>query len=69
MGTIIGREMEMHTLAECMQSPRSELIAVYGRRRIGTRYGTQLTLITTFGVLKNKHYSVVDSEVTLDDLF
>ena len=38
MGTIIGREMEMHTLAECMQSPRSELIAVYGRRRIGKTF-------------------------------
>ena len=39
------------------------------REQTGTHYGTQLTLITTFGVLKNKHYSVVDSEVTLDDLF
>ena len=38
MGTIIGREMEMHTLAECMQSTRSELIAVYGRRRIGKTF-------------------------------
>lgn len=33
MGTIIGREREMHMLAECMQSPRSELIAVFGRWR------------------------------------
>lgn len=33
MGTIIGREREMHMLAEGMQSPRSELIAVFGRRR------------------------------------
>lgn len=39
------------------------------REQTGTRYGTQLTMITTFGVLPNKHYSVVDSEVTLDDLF
>lgn len=38
MGTIIGREMEMRTLAECMQSPRSELVAVYGRRRIGKTF-------------------------------
>ncbi|MGN0310822.1 MAG: hypothetical protein ACI4C3_09625 [Bacteroides sp.] len=33
------------------------------REQTGTRYGTQLTMITTFGVLPNKHYSVVDSEV------
>lgn len=38
MGTIIGREMELCTLAECMQSPRSELVAVYGRRRIGKTF-------------------------------
>lgn len=39
------------------------------REQTGTRYGTQLTMITTFGLLPNKHYSVVDSELTLDDLF
>ena len=39
------------------------------REQTATRYGTQLTMITTFGVLHNKHYSVVDTEVTLDDLF
>lgn len=38
MGTIIGREMEMRTLAECMQSQRSEMVAVYGRRRIGKTF-------------------------------
>lgn len=59
MGTIIGREMEMHL---------RNRMAIF-REQTGTHYGTQLTLITTFGVLKNKHFSVVDSEVTLDDLF
>lgn len=39
------------------------------REQTGTRYGTQFTMITTFGALPNKHYSVVDSEVILDDLF
>lgn len=39
------------------------------REQTATRYGTLLTMITTFDVLPNKHYSVVDSEVTLDDLF
>ena len=57
MGTIIGREMEMRNH-----------MAIF-REQTATRYGTQLTMITTFGVLHNKHYSVVDTEVTLDDLF
>ena len=34
-----------------------------------TRYATILTMITTFGLLKNKHSGLVASEVTLDDLF
>lgn len=34
-----------------------------------TRCTVQTTLTTTFGVLRNKHYGVVDSEVVLDDLF
>lgn len=32
------------------------------REQTDTRYGTQLTMVTTFGLLPNKHYSVVDSE-------
>lgn len=34
-----------------------------------TRCAVQTTMITTFGVLKNKHYGVVDFEVILYDLF
>ena len=34
-----------------------------------TRHATVLTMITTFGVLKNMHSSVVNSQVTLDNLF
>lgn len=34
-----------------------------------TRCTVQTTKITTFGVLKNKYYGVVDSEVVIDDLF
>lgn len=34
-----------------------------------TRYATILTMITTFGLLKNKHSALVASEVTLDNLF
>lgn len=34
-----------------------------------TRYATQLTMITTYGVLPGKHASIVSSQVVLDDLF
>ena len=34
-----------------------------------TRCAAILTMITTFGLLKNKHSGLVASEVTLDDLY
>lgn len=34
-----------------------------------TRYGLQLTFVTTFGVLPGKHSGVVNTQVLLDDLF
>ena len=35
-----------------------------------TRCGIHITLVTTFGVVRNSHYhSIVNSEVCLDDLF
>lgn len=35
---LIGREHEIATLTEALQSPRAELIALYGRRRVGKTY-------------------------------
>lgn len=35
---IIGREQEMSELQRCMESDRSELVIVYGRRRVGKTY-------------------------------
>lgn len=35
---IIGRERECRKLTECMQSKRSELVIVYGRRRVGKTF-------------------------------
>ena len=35
---IIGREHEQDILQHCIESPRAEFIAVYGRRRIGKTY-------------------------------
>ena len=34
-----------------------------------TRCSTRLTMVTTYGVLKNKHSGLVDDEIVLDDLF
>ncbi len=34
-----------------------------------TRNSTRITMVTTYGVLKNKHAGIVDDEVLLDDLF
>ena len=38
MENIIGREAEIKVLNEALQSPSAELIAVYGRRRVGKTY-------------------------------
>ena len=38
MEKIIGRETEIKILQEALNSPFAELIAVYGRRRVGKTY-------------------------------
>lgn len=38
MENLIGRKAEIATLAEAFESPQAELIAVYGRRRVGKTY-------------------------------
>ena len=35
---IIGRQKEQQLLADCLQSPRPEFLAVFGRRRVGKTY-------------------------------
>ena len=35
---IIGRDREMAELQRCLDSDRSELVIVYGRRRVGKTY-------------------------------
>ena len=35
---IIGREKEQKLLKECCRSGKPELVAVYGRRRVGKTY-------------------------------
>ena len=35
---IIGRKLEQNLLAEYCETAKSELIAIYGRRRVGKTY-------------------------------
>lgn len=39
------------------------------RRVTGTRSSLQITMITTYGVKKNKYSNLIQSQITLDDLF
>lgn len=39
------------------------------KRKTGTRDNCHLTFVTTYGLRRNPHSSMVQSEVTLDDLF
>ena len=47
-------------LRECMSIFQAETM---------TRCSTRITLVTTYGVLQNKHSGIVNDEVVLDDLF
>ena len=38
METIIGREAEIKRLTIAVNSPRSEFVALYGRRRVGKTF-------------------------------
>ena len=38
MEKLIGRESECQQLSECLNSPRSEFVIIYGRRRIGKTF-------------------------------
>ena len=39
------------------------------KRETGTRDNCHLTFVTTYGLRRNSHCGIVQSEVTLDDLF
>ena len=38
MENLIGRAPEIRILKEALASPHSELVAIYGRRRVGKTY-------------------------------
>ena len=53
--------------AECERSIRNKISAC--RRFFGGRKSVHATLATTFGVREGRHSGIVQSEVSLEDLF
>lgn len=71
MEQIIGRKKEINTLESIAGSPHASFLALYGRRRVGKtlRHTPWLTMITTEGIAKGKYAEMIQSQVTLEDLF
>lgn len=68
---MIGRSEEIAQLNRLYDSRESELsrkLTVF-QAVTKTRQALHPTLITSFGLMRNKHSGRVQSEVTLDDLF
>lgn len=59
---IIGREYEQEILHHCVESPRAEFIAVYGRRRIGKTYLVKQYFKDTFDFYTSGIYKVSRAE-------
>ena len=58
-------EYEIKEPEERRMRARKELF----KETVGTRKAVHLTYVTTYGLKRNKHSGIVQSEVTLDDLF
>jgi AAA+ ATPase superfamily predicted ATPase len=70
---IIGRETERDILRRCLESKRSEFVAVYGRRRVGKTYLIRETLGSEFafsasGVLSEEGGMAVQLESFNDEI-
>ncbi len=59
---------EMYAINKEYEQKLRERISIF-KDETKTRCSTRITMITTYGVLKNKHIGIVDDEVLLDDLF
>lgn len=60
--TIVGRHYEQDILRACVDNPRSEFIAVYGRRRIGKTYLVKQFFDETFDFYTTGVYKVSRTE-------
>lgn len=59
---IVGREHEQDILQHCLETPRAEFIAVYGRRRIGKTYLVKQYFKDTFDFYTSGVYEVSRNE-------
>ena len=59
---IIGRKYEQEVLQRCVESPRAEFIAVYGRRRIGKTFLVKQYFNDTFDFYISGIYKVPRAE-------
>lgn len=57
-----------YSITKDYESELSDKIAVF-RSSTGTTKPVHLVMVTTFGIVKNSHVSLVQNSVTLDDLF
>lgn len=57
-----------YTITKDYASELEKKISVF-RKESKTRYAIHLTMITTFGISNTGYFSIVQSEITLDDLF
>lgn len=48
MNTLVGRKREIEQLQRCLESPRSELVVIYGRRRVGKTFLVEETFADKF---------------------
>lgn len=59
---IVGRKYEQDILQACMESPKAEFIAVYGRRRIGKTFLVKQFFNDTFDFYTTGIYQVSKSD-------
>ena len=68
---MIGRVRERRELEAALEADEAQLKTKLGafEQVTKTRSAVHLTFITAAGLLRNSHAGIVQSEVTLDDLF
>lgn len=61
---LIGREEEQKRLLKLIDSEKSDFL-----RETGTRSSVHITMVTPFGISRNKYSGEIRSEITAEDLF
>ena len=59
--TLIGRQHEQDLIREYYESPKAELVAVYGRRRVGKTYLRSNRSVCTISLKSNRSWESVVS--------